>query len=1007
MAIEQSKAESLANRLDEFMYNHDPYGYADVVEDREDGVRTILNDLLNGDTESYTNVLLEIRDDNSYIATEDMTEEIYNEEEELDNLINDLQKFEAEFEADIQRREREETLIETAFDLVNDMNITRDMIENEVSNRQRKNTNEAINVAFDGYSTEMLNRAISVIDEAQAEALEIIAEEEATREMFRQEAEAEISHGEENTTPNFVKKNTEAISKKDALLAQIKTGVRDIMTTDNYKAYLATRSRLFYRNFSLNNSIGIFVQKPNASYVNGFDQWKDYGRQVVKGAKAISILTPVIYHEKYTGGLYKAIVSNLSAQLDAKPNGTARYRVGMSPMELTMIKGTNSMGVLMNGREVAMLDTPKLQREFIDMNILNKIPAYFTTANVFDVSDTTVPEYLWIKESKCTKAEWALDDNGKPQRAKNGSIKIINTPERQAKFQPHLDLTVTEKDPETMRKLFDSLIAVSERNGVPVSVVERDSDKTLSGGADGYFHRPTEEQKVQFPRGYIVIPKEVVDNEPTKAVANLIHEMAHSDLHGNLDKLAERMGEEKIPRDMREVQAESVAYLVGQQYGIDTKTASFSYLANWSKEFDMQSFEKSLDVIGKEAQKLSSEIGAELDLRGLTQDLLRKPLEPLTEENTKAIAGQYVARSLEAQREITEQLALVPNLMQEHKESADILFIITQQKKNLDSQQAEVNSQIEIATKLENATDRTTQDKFIGELDSSFKRLEGLKQSLADEGESMVKLTQRKKVGLKEKYIANPTKTLNAMAKTYPQLAELSKLQLGYIAKSKFIERSFTDMLSKDPQGFVDAVTKRANDIMTISAKNGSFVEIDFCEQHTDKPIFREGDLCHPKVAESFMKDAETQIRGLKAEAEKAGSYFPYNKCHASVFTVSEKAKNLSVLNCRIDIGDGTQKGLSDYLLQESKSREVISHFDTATREKNAKEKIISYEPRSEVRENENKAIVEHEQERDNLEGWKEEIESERRSERNTQVKEENQSNDKDHSKLSKSERAD
>lgn len=60
-----------------------------------------------------------------------------------------------------------------------------------------------------------------------------------------------------------------------------------------------------------------------------------------------------------------------------------------------------------------------------------------------------------------------------------------------------------------MEILYESLKAVSERNGIPVTDVTRDSDDNLKGGADGYFSRQFSEQN---PKGFIVMPD---DLEPT------------------------------------------------------------------------------------------------------------------------------------------------------------------------------------------------------------------------------------------------------------------------------------------------------------------------------------------------------------------------------------------------------------------------------------------------------------------------------------------------------------
>ncbi len=52
------------------------------------------------------------------------------------------------------------------------------------------------------------------------------------------------------------------------------------------------------QNYSAQNLILIFHQKPNATYVQGFSEWKHKGRKVRKGEKGISIFAPIIVKQE-------------------------------------------------------------------------------------------------------------------------------------------------------------------------------------------------------------------------------------------------------------------------------------------------------------------------------------------------------------------------------------------------------------------------------------------------------------------------------------------------------------------------------------------------------------------------------------------------------------------------------------------------------------------------------------------------------------------------------------
>ena len=71
----------------------------------------------------------------------------------------------------------------------------------------------------------------------------------------------------------------------------IETGIKELFESDRYRQYLATMSR-FHR-YSVNNTMLIYMQRPDATHVAGFNKWRDqFGRSVKKGEKGIKIIAP-------------------------------------------------------------------------------------------------------------------------------------------------------------------------------------------------------------------------------------------------------------------------------------------------------------------------------------------------------------------------------------------------------------------------------------------------------------------------------------------------------------------------------------------------------------------------------------------------------------------------------------------------------------------------------------------------------------------------------------------
>lgn len=736
---------------------------------------------------------------------------------------------------------------------------------------------------------------------------------------------------EEKTISEGVSLPSEKKDPKEQLQEQLQQGIKNVLDSDNFKSWLDTSSKLFLNNYSFNNAMLVYCQKPDATHTMGYEQWKEYGRNVAQGAKGIKIFVPIIAYEKKDGDLWKMIKGNLQKQMNENPSiSQATYRVGLSKLEVTMNRN-NLFGLKIDGKELGIRSENDM-KNFIKNNVIGKVPMYFSVGTVFDAKDTVVPEYLWVKKGY-KKEELVKDDKGKPIKNRRGEYKIVNTPERQARFNPHLDMSVPQKDPQKMAILYDALKAVSERNGIHVYEKDRAEDDTLKGGADGYFSRRFDAEN---PKGFIVMPK---DLDPTRAVSVLLHEMSHSELHGNLEKLAQRMGEDNVPSHMREIQAESVAYVVGKNFGIDSDTSSFQYLASFSKGFELQALSKSIEVIYGECKQLTAELKSELEVRGLNMDLSERDAKPMDRETIDTLAKSYVTYAVEQDSRIADLEKDLTNIAEQNKDNGEALEVIVKQKESLDCQKEDVKVIKDAVTNMEQATTLEGQKKEIATIDTAVKRIEGAKETFATLTVELEKERQTEQ-GLKDRFTAEPLATLESMKESYPQLASLTSAQLQYVANSDYINRNFSSLLREEPQKFVDNVCQRATEIDKVTSKNGYFVEVNFCEQWTDKPIVNDGAIMHPKVADTIIKQGETQARGLKAKAEAVGEYFPYTKCSLSVFH-AEKGNIDNVFKTRIDIGDGFQTSLVDHMKQISSASPILAGFEKATREQGAKEKIM------------------------------------------------------------------
>ncbi len=129
----------------------------------------------------------------------------------------------------------------------------------------------------------------------------------------------------------------------------------------------------------------------------------------------------------------------------------------------------------------------------------------------------------------------------------------------------------------------------------------------IKGGAKGYY---------SAAKNLIVIKTGMSDAQTLKTA---FHEAAHNLLHDPKKKIVTA----KSPRNEKEVQAESVAFMVAEKFGIDTSEYSFPYIASWSEGKQLEQLKNSLQEIQEAAKKISSEIESELlkmQKRHLTMD---------------------------------------------------------------------------------------------------------------------------------------------------------------------------------------------------------------------------------------------------------------------------------------------------------------------------------------------------------------------------------------------------
>ena len=87
--------------------------------------------------------------------------------------------------------------------------------------------------------------------------------------------------------------NTQSQKVKE-ITDRLEAGIQELFNSEQYRTWLRTMSK--FHSYSLNNTLLIAFQMPEATLVAGYTAWqKQFGRQVLKGEKGIKILAPCKY----------------------------------------------------------------------------------------------------------------------------------------------------------------------------------------------------------------------------------------------------------------------------------------------------------------------------------------------------------------------------------------------------------------------------------------------------------------------------------------------------------------------------------------------------------------------------------------------------------------------------------------------------------------------------------------------------------------------------------------
>ena len=336
------------------------------------------------------------------------------------------------------------------------------------------------------------------------------------------------------------------------ITAGIEQGIKELFESEKYMRYLSVMSK-FHR-YSVNNTMLIYMQRPDATLVAGFNKGKNqFERHVKKGEHGITIIAPTPYKKKIE----------------------------------EMKRDTDTHAPILDADGKAVMEEKEIE-----------IPM-FRPVKVFDVSQTdgkplpelasslsgTVPHYEAFMEALRRSAPVPIEFEpmaGNMDGYFSSEQQRIAIREGMSEVQ-----TVSAAVHETAHsKLHDPKKYEIEQSW---KVVMDSGGGTVRDFQSG-FATEVEAEQFATEMGWRFVDENRFEWR----------------LEVQEDLTAVKQAAKN--RNTEEVEAESISYAVCQYFGIQTGENSFGYIASWSKDKELKELRASLETINKTSCELINDI---------------------------------------------------------------------------------------------------------------------------------------------------------------------------------------------------------------------------------------------------------------------------------------------------------------------------------------------------------------------------------------------------------------
>ena len=415
-------------------------------------------------------------------------------------------------------------------------------------------------------------------------------ESEEEQKAWIAEHTAEITHLERRLKIMAENKPTNRERLRE-ITDGIEQGIKELFESEKYMRYLSVMSR-FHR-YSVNNTMLIYMQKPDATLVAGYNKWKDqFERHVKKGEHGITIIAPTPYKKK---------IEEQKLDPDTKApilDKDGKIVTEEKEIEIPMFRPVKVF-------DVSQTDGKPLPE--LASSLSGNVPNYEAFMEALRRS-APVP-ITFEAMAADTDGYFSADHQKIAIRQGMSEVQTVSATVHEiahSKLHNQKKIQIANDEQYQEIELFDKLGLFSNgriaRDNLPEGVYCYDLRGSDYDPGDPVC---VEERVVVNHAGSVLLTEPL---ELTEDGRLMLTEEKGLNFTGGFSTLSQFLQEQRKDRHTEEVEAESVSYAVCKYFGIETGENSFGYIASWSQGKELKELRASLETINKTSGTLISDI---------------------------------------------------------------------------------------------------------------------------------------------------------------------------------------------------------------------------------------------------------------------------------------------------------------------------------------------------------------------------------------------------------------